>query len=126
MKTSLLALIALMAVPAVSVAATYHYIDTTGTVRTVEADTAAEAFVEAENIASHSGVAIDMGVLDGGDSVSMTSTDMYQYVSITGDVQFVSATSPQAALIIPGDIAPHSGVLDTDMGMVPPETDVSL
>jgi hypothetical protein len=47
----------------------YHYVDMTGTVRTVTATNAVDAFNLATDIALHSGVAVDVGLLDEGDTV---------------------------------------------------------
>ncbi len=123
------ALAAVVIVPAVSLAAQYHYVDTTGTVRTITADNATQAFALAVNIAPHSGVAVDTGVLDSGDSVngsgSMNTTtvvvvpnmthapvpNLYHYIDITGTVRNVTASSPAEAFALAVNIAPHSGVV---------------
>lgn len=51
-----LALAAVIALPTASFAAMYAYVDQSGNVRTVEANTPAEAIVTAPSIAEHSGV----------------------------------------------------------------------
>lgn len=48
----------------------YHYIDINGIVQTVMANNAAEAFSKAVNIGIHSGVALDAGLLETGDTVA--------------------------------------------------------
>lgn len=51
-----IAAIAVAAVPALSLAATFAYVNTQGEVRTVTADSASIALMTAPNIDSHSGV----------------------------------------------------------------------
>jgi hypothetical protein len=114
MKNLLLALSAMaaLAVPTASFAATYHYVDTSGSVRTVEASSAQAAFNSATDRAANSGVTLDTGVLDSGDSVSGTANgDLYHYVDMTGVVRSVNAVSADAALSAAAPtIAVHSGV----------------
>ncbi len=59
MKTLLLgalALVATVAVPGISMAATYAYVNASGEVMTVEASTPSQALMTAPNIDNHSGV----------------------------------------------------------------------
>ncbi|HEY0011157.1 MAG TPA: hypothetical protein VGB97_04615 [Candidatus Paceibacterota bacterium] len=58
---STLALLGFIAVPALTFAATYEYVDTSGNVRTVEADNSAQAQARATNIAPRSGVSLHGG-----------------------------------------------------------------
>lgn len=110
----------MFALPAATFAATYHYVDTTGTVRTVEAVNANDAFNHAANIAVHSGVTLDQGLLEAGDQIpvanatGMTASNgmaSYRYVDMTGTVREVIAASPNAALMMATDRDPNSGVL---------------
>jgi hypothetical protein len=76
MKPAIFLAAALALVPAIGSAATYHYVDTSGTVRSVEADSAAEAFARADGIAANSGVALDLtGDIDNGEHVLGVSTE---------------------------------------------------
>jgi hypothetical protein len=111
--------------PAASFAATYNYVDTSGSVRTVSADSATAAIAVAPDRAAHSGVAIDNGVVAGSvagastsagtgtpgvPSTGLAANGNYDYVNVSGMVKTVSAGSPQEALFAAGDIAMHSGV----------------
>lgn len=120
MKTAMIVSAAMMALPAATFAATYHYVDTTGTVRTIEAPNAAAAFDNAANIAPHSGVTLDQNLLETGDQIPIataagmtTSGGMasYRYVDTNGTVREVVAASPSAALMLATDRDPNSGVL---------------
>ena len=119
-KTALTLSAILLALPAASFAATYHYVDTTGTVRTIEAANAADAFTNATNIAPHSGVGLDQGILESGDTIPVSTAagmthsgdpESYRYVDVNGTVREVVATSPSAALMMATDRDPNSGVL---------------
>ncbi|KND47396.1 MAG: hypothetical protein AB199_03130 [Parcubacteria bacterium C7867-004] len=61
---SVFALAAIVAAPAVSLAATYAYVNTTGEVRTVEAASANQALSTAPNLGVHSGVMLIEDVSD--------------------------------------------------------------
>jgi hypothetical protein len=117
MKIAVLAGAAFLLTPLASFAATYHYVDTSGTVRTVSADNAAQAYAQAYNIAPHSGVTLDTGVLDSGDTVTGTNTgtasgsvNEFHYVDANGVVRTVTATTPSQALNVATGIDVHSGV----------------
>jgi len=126
-KLSLFALVATLVLPAVSLAATYHYVDTSGTVRSVEATSATDAMNNAVNMAPHSGVALDQGVLDSGDKVTGGGTmstgnstpvaNQYHYVDVTGTVRNITASSPAQALALAVNKDPHSGVI-ADAGVL--------
>ena len=64
----MVALAAVVALPGVSFAQTYAYVNTSGDVSSVEADTASQALVTAPSIGVHSGVMLinssDNNVLD--------------------------------------------------------------
>ncbi|HVX90732.1 MAG TPA: hypothetical protein VHC20_03810 [Candidatus Paceibacterota bacterium] len=120
MKKFLLAALAFGAVaalPAASFAATYHYVDTSGTVRTIQADNANDAMLMATDRDPNSGVTLDTGVLDSGDTVTGTGTgstsanaDEYHYVDSSGIVRTVMAPSASVALSAAVNIGMHSGV----------------
>ena len=99
---SLFALSSLFALPAVSLAAPYHYINLNGEVVTIEASNAAEAMAisEARGDVLHSGVAIDQGFLEKGNLHGIT----YQYQSTLGGIRYVTAASMDAAHILAPDI----------------------
>lgn len=127
---SALAIAAVTVLPEASYAATYHYVDTSGTVRTVEADNANDAMQMAVNRDPNSGVTLDTGVLESGDTVVDTggttnagTTDEYHYVDSSGIVQTIMAPSALAALSAAVDISAHSGVAE-DTGAL--ETGVSV
>lgn len=110
-----LAGIVAVGIPALTFAATYHYVTVEGDVEAVEANTAAEALMTAPNIHPNSGVAIDRGLLEENDDVDVPvggtgGANMYAYVSVTGEVKVITASSPSAAISAAYDIHPHSGV----------------
>lgn len=121
---------AVLALPALTFASTYHYVDMSGEVQDVEANTSAEALTLSQaDRAPDSGVALDLGVIDEGDMVvNVDYQNTYQYVATDGDVEFVTATSAEAALMIPSDIAPTSGVLNLEVASEPidPSMEVPL
>lgn len=118
MKKFLLAALAFGAVaalPAASFAATYHYVDNSGTVRTIQADNASDAMMMASDRDPNSGVTLDTGVLDSGDTVTGTGStsanaDEYHYVDSSGIVRTVMAPSASVALSAAVNIGMHSGV----------------
>lgn len=112
-----LAVGAVVALPAASYAATYHYVDTSGTVRTIQANNANDAMLMATDRDPNSGVTLDTGVLDSGDTVVGTgngstsaNADEYHYVNTSGIVETVIAPNPSVALSAATNIAMHSGV----------------
>lgn len=100
---------ALFAVPAIGLAASYHYVTMEGEIKTIEAANAAQALTIAhQNGAAHdSGVKADQGMLDEGDETGNT----YLYVDISGNTKSVTAANVQAAFTLATDIAPDSGVV---------------
>lgn len=128
---------ALFALPAVSLAATYDYVNTNGQMQSVNADNADAARALAVNIAPNSGVMLDSGtmtqnsgtmtqnnttttqgsttttVVSNGTATTAASfpSGSYQYVDVNGNVKVIVAGSADAALALATDIAPHSGVL---------------
>jgi hypothetical protein len=52
---------------------------------------------------------------------------MYQYVDVNGNIKDINATSSIEALVMPDDIAPHSGVIRvTEQTEIPEHIDVPL
>lgn len=126
MQKILIALSAMAAlvVPTASFAATYFYVDTGGTVRSVEASSANEALATAPNRAATSGVTLDMGVLDDGDSVvapgipnTGSGSVTYHYVTNANVVESVEADTPSEAFSAATNISMHSGVA-LDQGLL--------
>lgn len=117
-KAGFLAALSLFAVPAIGFAAEYHYVDTSGTVQTINASNASEALAMPSDMAPTSGVALDVGVLDEGDTVVGSVSGEtggsggleYHYVDTSGTVQTIPAVSAEAALMNAPGIAPTSGV----------------
>jgi len=108
-----------MAVPAL--AATYQYVDTSGSLRTMTADNSAQALATAPNIAVHSGVML----VTGSPIVTNTTTtytgttytgtvsgdnEAYGYINTSGNFVTVVAKSPAEAMLA-SDKATHSGVI---------------
>ncbi len=111
----------LLALPTASLAATYHYVNTSGEIQDTNAANAEQALAQAINIAPHSGVVLDMGFLNAGDSASLpggTTTDAnypsgtYQYINVNGDVKTVVAANASEALVAATGLALHSGVVN--------------
>lgn len=126
MNTGILIGAALLLAPMAAFAANYHYVDTSGTVRTITADSAIAAMNQAPNIAPTSGVTLDMGVLESGDSVMgpgsggtsvAMGTNQYHYVDTTNTVRTVTANNAAEAFNRAVNIAPTSGVT-RDMGIL--------
>lgn len=111
MKKIVFALAALLAIPFVSFAATYHYIDIQGKVNTIEAPTpqAALQMADATGRVLHSGVKLDSGDLKTGEVYAQT----YLYVSTTGELKSVQAATADGAELLASDKAANSGFLVT-------------
>lgn len=116
--------LAIMLVPFLSSAATYHYVATDGETASVEASSAEEAFAKAHDIASNSGVALDMGVMEegmevadgtvAGQSGGTGGSNTFHYVTADGYTASVQANDPQTALMIAPNRASNSGVAIDD------------
>ena len=100
---------ALLAIPAVGFAASYHYVSVDGEVKTIDAANATQALTIAhQNGAAYdSGVKVDLGMLDEGDETG----NVYMYVDVSGNTKSVTAANVQAAFALATDIAPDSGVV---------------
>lgn len=108
-KIIALASVAALAVPFVSSAAAYHYIDIYGRVNTIDAATPQLALqaVTTSDETLHSGVKLDLGTLETNEVYGQT----YTYVSTTGQLRSVTAATIDAAALIAVDRAPGSGFM---------------
>ena len=112
--TASLALLAILAMPAVSSANTYQYIDSGGRLQSTQASDPNEALATAYNIGLHSGVLLVSTDGIGGSYESPTintSGSFYQYIDIYGNVQSMNAINSSVALSTAHNIDPHSGVI---------------
>lgn len=98
--------------PLISHAATYNYLDINGTVHSVDAPSATQAltFINSLDSTLHSGIALDLGLLNPGDDYG----NDYQYRTIYGTNAVVHAATFDAARILAVDRAPTSGLLLLD------------
>lgn len=104
--------LSLLILPAVSLANTYQYVNTTGNLQNVQAADATTALATAPNLAVHSGVMqITAGTpVVNGENTYPNANSFYQFIDVNGTVQSINAVSVASALTAPG-IAPHSGVI---------------
>ncbi len=111
-KLLALSLLGVFGLPLISSAATYHYVDVTGTVQSVEASSAAHALAYVTSLPTtiHTGVALDLGVLDAGDDHS----NLYQYRTTYGTNAVVRAATLDAAYLLATDRAADSGFMLLD------------
>ena len=108
--------LATMVLPVIALASTYQYVDSSGTLRSVEASSPTEALARASNIGTHSGV-----MLVSSNTVIVPITyptpiqsgngNLYQYIDVSGNLRTVRATSAAMALTTAPNIASHSGVM---------------
>ena len=104
---------AVTTLPLTSLAATYYYVNTQGTVAAVDAPNASAALATAPNIAANSGVALDegiIGVAQTGTPVPSTTLHTYYYVNASGYTAWVQAPDVATAFVLATNIALHSGV----------------
>lgn len=112
--STVLALVGILALPATSLANTYHYISNSGTLQSVQADTPVMAISVAPNIAYNSGVQLATRGGVGGDGSGVftnTAGNHYQFVDARGNLQSINAVNASVALSIAPNIAPTSGVI---------------
>lgn len=117
-----IAVILIMGFPALTYGATYMYVNQSGQVNTVIADSPAMAIATAPNIAPHSGVALVSNI----GTVPVTPTPVtppvvvppitynqmtFAYVNTSGIVVTISANSAASAYANAVNIAPNSGVM---------------
>jgi hypothetical protein len=110
--TSMMLVVGLIALGAVffsgaAFARTYLYVDANGSVRSIEANTPAEAINNAPNRA------MDSGVMTANFTPHLTG-NTYLYVTSNGRVQTVVANNPIEAMAIASGIAIDSGVMLVD------------
>lgn len=118
--------LAISILPAIAFASTYQYVDNSGNLRTVEANSPTQALATAPNIASHSGVMLaSQGIVAGATVVvvptgttitTVTPTNTaglfhYQYVNTSGNLQSVWANNSAVAIALAANIAYNSGVM---------------
>jgi len=113
--------IAILALPAVSLANTYQFVDTSGTLQSMEADTSAIALNTAYQLGVHSGV---MLVSEGGigglvlpdnyPSTNPGSGNYYQFIDTSGNLQGLWAANSSIALATAYQLGVHSGVVLVD------------
>ena len=106
---TLLATVAIGCLPFVSFAATYNYVNSQGTIESVQASNATQARAMATDIDPHSGVALDEGYLDAVNT-PLASAQTYFYVNAQGYTASIHAADSNIALTAAPDIALHSGV----------------
>lgn len=114
-----------LTLPALTSAATYSYVTTSGEVWTVEASSAEEAIRIAPDRHATSGVALEVtaDVVDGDVSTDMTT---YQYISVSGEVESVEARSAAEALVRAQAKATTSGVIMAESDPLPESMNVPL
>lgn len=104
-----LSLLGVCGSPLISSAATYNYLDLTGTVRSVDAPSATEAlaYVNSLDTTLHTGVALDLGILNQGENFGQD----YTYRTVNGTTVFLRAATYDAAWILATDRDPSSGIM---------------
>lgn len=111
------AVLALLALPAVSSAATYLYASLNGSLVRVEAANVSDALALAAMGNIHSGVMLDNGMFSSGTaSITVTSANpasarTYTYADVNGNLKTVTATSVEAANMMATDKATGSGFI---------------
>jgi len=112
--TTTLAVLSILALPVVSSANTYQYIDSGGMIQSTQASNPSEALATAYNIGLHSGVVLTTVDGIGGSYESPTvntSGSFYQFVDVNGNIQSINAVSASVALATAYNIGLHSGVV---------------
>ena len=101
-----LSLVGMFGLPFVSSAATYHYVDITGTVRSLEATSASAALniVSAMPNTLHTGVKLDQGLLEAGDEMG----NYYLYQNTSGGTSIIRAATADGAYLLATDRAPSA------------------
>lgn len=113
-KASVLAAVILaVGFPAFSYASTYAYVNQSGQVNTVIADTSAGAIAAAPGISLHSGVMLvsSTGVVLGTNTSATYGVKTYAYVNQAGTVIAISADSSALAFASAFGIDENSGVM---------------
>ena len=95
-------------------ASTYEYVNTSGNISTVIADSASVALTTANNLAVHSGVIKTSRTdqkLNQPSNYDQGQTTSYAYVNTSGEVIEVNANTSAQAFTNSDNIALHSGVM---------------
>lgn len=99
----------------IAYAATYHYVNTSGNIQSVEANSPTEAIAIAPNRTPHSGVMLFSGTAltttNVGGNTSSTGSNLYMFVDANGNLQTVMANNPNEAMTTALNIGVHSGVM---------------
>ncbi len=90
-------------------ASSYQYVNTSGDLSVVTADSSTEAIRTAPNIHPNSGVMLLSGV--GGDDANVSGQNSYLYMDANGELRTVSASSSEDALSSSVNRHPNSGVM---------------
>lgn len=104
---------ALLLLPAISMANTYHFIDTSGNRQSMEASNSAVALATAHQLGIHSGVMM----MEKGDSVVVIpivtpgSGNYYHFIDTSGNLKGMWAVNSSVALDTAYQLGIHSGVM---------------
>lgn len=115
--TTTLVALAVLVLPAVSLASTYQYVNSAGALQSTEANSSAEALAIASNLGIHSGVMLlgtnGIGGIGGNLVLPVTNTggNFYQYIDANGNVQSLNAVNSSVALANAYNIGANSGVI---------------
>ena len=99
--------------PAMTFASTYEYVNTSGGLSSLTANSATEALEAVSSMGSNSGVML----ISGNNEVSTynpNQVNQYIYVNSSGVVTTISANTPTQAFASATNIAVHSGVMDVN------------
>jgi hypothetical protein len=110
---AVLLLLGVLLLPTISFAGNYQYIDTTGSLRSIEATNATIAINTAPSIAYNSGVRLvtSNDTIPYNTPVTNASRNFYQYIDTSGNIRSINASSASIALASASNIATHSGVI---------------
>ncbi len=111
------AVLALLALPAVSSAATYLYANLNGSLVQIEAANVSDALAQAAVGNIHSGVMLASNLLNASASPApaAAATYKYTYADVNGNLKSVTATSLEAASMMATDKAIGSGFIVSKM-----------
>ncbi len=108
-----IAFVALFLGTTVSAQQAYQYVNTSGNVQTIIAESPTQAILLAENRTSASGVIL-LGGVGGGDPINPLGENgayFYQFVNTSGNIGSMNASSPTEALNTALNLAQYSGVI---------------
>lgn len=92
-------------------AATYEYVNTSGSISTVEANSPTQAIANATNRAMGSGVILVVGENTINNTYKPSENIQYGYVNEFGVIVAIDANSPTQAFAGSDNISNHSGVI---------------